>query len=195
MILSQALEWAEKAHQNQTRPNGSTPFITHPLAVCALVLQYGGTQEQAAAALLHDTLNTRKISRDQVQEQFGSEIARLVAAFEDLPSLSPQNSQDWGTEKKYYLNKIRELDESIVWVVGCEELHELTELLYGIRNFSPSIWSQYPTHPMNLGWYYKEIFQILYRKLSPQPLGKKLLSEYATALKQLQEIVFESAGV
>ncbi len=53
---AEALTYAAAAHAGQTRKGTSIPYISHPLAVSALVIENGGSETQAIAALLHDVL-------------------------------------------------------------------------------------------------------------------------------------------
>jgi (p)ppGpp synthase/HD superfamily hydrolase len=197
-LMSRALEWSERAHAGQTRKDGIASYLVHPLAVASLVLRFGGSQEQAAAALLHDTLGLSGISLDSIRAEFGEKVAALVDAFVDpqLPSDIPAEilaKYPWETAKKAYLAKLQSLDAEALLVIGCEEFHELTELASELRSAPPAeVWKRRPAHPMNYGWYYKEILKVITAKLASGP-SRILVAEYALELRQLQGRVFEGA--
>ena len=187
-LLTRALEFAQTIHENQKRRDGLTPYIQHPLSVAALVLKFGGTEAQAAAALLHDTIEDPRASEAQLKEFFGETVSGIVYTFKD-----PIESNDWQVLRKAYLDKLRSVSEDALLVVGCEEFHELTDLMQDLRMSAPvEVLKKYPTHIMNLCWYFKEIMVLMNSKFS-SPRYKKLVSEYASQLKVLQEKVFEGA--
>lgn len=68
--FEEALVFATQLHQTQVRKGGDIPYISHLLGVTALVLEDGGDEDEAIAALLHDA----------VEDQGGAETARRFAA-------------------------------------------------------------------------------------------------------------------
>jgi len=197
-LMSRALDWAEGAHAGQTRKDGVASFLVHPLAVASLVLRFGGSSDQAAAALLHDTLGLNGITLDSIRSEFGERVAGLVEAFVDpeLPADIPAEILEkypWETAKKAYISKLQGLDSEALLVIGCEEFHELTELASELRSAPPvEVWKRRPAHPMNYGWYYKEILKVMTTRLASGHT-RALVTEFALELRQLQERVFEGA--
>lgn len=76
-LIERAYTVAEKAHTGQMRKSGD-PYITHPLAVTTILAELGMTPVTLAAALLHDTVEDTDYSLDQLESDFGGEIALLV---------------------------------------------------------------------------------------------------------------------
>lgn len=75
--IQSAYEVAAMAHEGQKRKSGE-PYITHPLAVATIVASYGLDEDTICAALLHDSVEDTDVSLDDLAEQFGPEVARLV---------------------------------------------------------------------------------------------------------------------
>jgi (p)ppGpp synthase/HD superfamily hydrolase len=69
---SRALIWAEELHRDQRRKGKDAPYISHLMAVSALVSEDGGDEEEAIAALLHDAIEDAGVSREQIDERFGA---------------------------------------------------------------------------------------------------------------------------
>src|SRR3989442_15457659 len=90
--LADALAFALAAHGEQTRKGSEIPYASHLLAVAGLVLEAGGDAAQAAAALLHDTIEDGEgVDEDRLRHEFGAEIAAIVAACTDLlPGDTPE---------------------------------------------------------------------------------------------------------
>ena len=87
--FDRALLYATHVHGGQVRKGTSTPYVAHLLAVSATVLEYGGNEDLAIAALLHDSVEDQggKARLEDVRNQFGDCVARVVAACSDsLPT-------------------------------------------------------------------------------------------------------------
>lgn len=181
--LSKAIEFAESIHGKDLK-NG-VPFLYHPMAVASLVLKYGGSQEQMLAALLHDTIGNENATEQKLAQLYGEKVAALTYAFADPPL--PKEAS-WRATKQAYLDKVSTLTEEKLLLVGCEELHEIQELLHSLKYNGVKTWERYPVHGMEVTWYFRELFSILYKNLKSQP---NLVAEFSSFLKILKECVFE----
>ncbi len=78
----EALTYAVKLHAADVRKGTTIPYIAHLLSVCALVLMDGGSEEEAAAALLHDALedHPEEVSREIIAQRFGQKVLAIVEA-------------------------------------------------------------------------------------------------------------------
>ncbi|HEX9762528.1 MAG TPA: bifunctional (p)ppGpp synthetase/guanosine-3',5'-bis(diphosphate) 3'-pyrophosphohydrolase [Acidimicrobiia bacterium] len=76
-LLERAYQTAEQAHRGQFRKTGH-PYITHPLAVAYMLAGYGLDGTTIAAALLHDTVEDTEVTMDQIRDDFGEDVARLI---------------------------------------------------------------------------------------------------------------------
>jgi (p)ppGpp synthase/HD superfamily hydrolase len=85
-----ALAYAEARHRGQRREADDVPFVAHPIEVAALLEECGYTDPVIAAAVLHDVLEDTDAERQELEEQFGAEIATLVAALTDDPSIGDE---------------------------------------------------------------------------------------------------------
>lgn len=191
MKLTEAFEFARAHHAGKTKPGTAAPFLFHPLAVASLALKHGGSDEQAQAALLHDTIGDGRVTETELTEKFGPETARLVFAFAD-PPLSP--GADWSETRKAYLAKLATLDEAALFVVACEELHELGETMTDLRFQGQATWKRFPIHAMSVFWYFRELLQLFYKKLSADRY-RQLVGEFAGRLKEMSVVVFEGGKV
>jgi guanosine-3',5'-bis(diphosphate) 3'-pyrophosphohydrolase len=80
--LLEAVSFAARAHQGQTRKDGRTPYASHVFRVCLIVRDVFGVSDPQvlAAALLHDTMEDTTTDFDDVEEKFGREVAAWAAA-------------------------------------------------------------------------------------------------------------------
>ena len=82
-----ALEFADEHHAGQRREVDGAPFVMHPLEVAGLLHEGGYADDVVAAGVLHDVLEDTSAQRSDLEEGFGPEVARLVAAVTDDPSI------------------------------------------------------------------------------------------------------------
>ena len=83
--FDRALLYATHVHGGQRRKGTSTPYVAHLLAVAATVLEYGGDEDLAIAALLHDSVEDQggKARLEDVRNRFGERVAQIVQACSD----------------------------------------------------------------------------------------------------------------
>jgi (p)ppGpp synthase/HD superfamily hydrolase len=76
-----ALDYSFDLHKDQTRKGVSTPYYAHLMSVCALVLENGGDEDQAIAALLHDAVEDQggKKTLAEIEDRFGARVASMVS--------------------------------------------------------------------------------------------------------------------
>lgn len=80
-LWQQAVSFAARVHQHQLRKDGKTPYVAHPLRVAITVRHVFGVDDEIAlaAACLHDVIEDTKTDYDELAEQFGEEVAEVVA--------------------------------------------------------------------------------------------------------------------
>lgn len=90
--ITQAYKVAEKAHEGQLRTSGD-PYITHPLAVASILLDYCMDTDTICAALLHDTVEDTDVTLDELRKRFGDDVALMVDGVTKI-GLVPLNSKE-----------------------------------------------------------------------------------------------------
>ena len=90
--ITQAYEVAEKAHEGQFRTSGD-PYITHPIAVASILLDYCMDTDTICAALLHDVVEDTEVALDELRKKFGGDVALLVDGVTKI-GLVPLNSKE-----------------------------------------------------------------------------------------------------
>lgn len=129
MILSErfdtALAMASDLHRQQMRKGTTTPYVAHLLAVTAIVLEHGGTEDQAIAALLHDAPEDQggRATLERIRDHFGDGVAGIV---EDCTDTFEEPKPEWLPRKVSYLKHLEHLaEEAAVLVSAADKLHNL----------------------------------------------------------------------
>jgi guanosine-3',5'-bis(diphosphate) 3'-pyrophosphohydrolase len=107
-VLERAFEVAARAHAGQKRKSGD-PYITHPVAVSAILAELGMTPPTLAAALLHDTAEDTAYTLDQLREEFGAEIAMLVDGVTKLDKVQYGDAAQAETVRKMVVAMARDI--------------------------------------------------------------------------------------
>lgn len=82
-LVFDAFMFAEKAHKGQARRSGE-PYITHPYQVAKLLFEMGMSSQMVAAGFLHDVVEDTKVGLKEIEQQFGTEVAKLVEGVTNL---------------------------------------------------------------------------------------------------------------
>jgi (p)ppGpp synthase/HD superfamily hydrolase len=163
-----AVRYAVDAHGDQVRKGTEVPYVSHPLAVAALVLEHGGDEVQATAALLHDVVeDCGGLPRlDHVRSTFGEEVAGLVQALSDSITEAGERKQDWRPRKVAYLRHLAGLvaDEHPAALVSlCDKLHNARAIVADATDPEgpgAGVWDRFTASAEETAWYYQQLAAI-----------------------------------
>jgi (p)ppGpp synthase/HD superfamily hydrolase len=126
--LRDAYELAAEAHRGQTRKDGTTPYLGHPLAVARELRRNGLSEEMQVAGLLHDVVEDSKMTVGDVVERFGVGVGELVAALTDDRTI-----EDYEERKREHRNRVEEAGPEATSIYAADKLVNVRELrrLYG----------------------------------------------------------------
>jgi (p)ppGpp synthase/HD superfamily hydrolase len=168
-----ALAWASRRHAGQSRHNTATPYVGHVLATCAVVLEEGGDEEMAIAALLHDVLEDAPVARAELLERFGAEVCRLVEACTDA-NLADRRLLDWRERKVAHLERMGELDDRALLVIAADKVCSLQSLMDDYARFGPELLARSARSHAELLWNYQQVIRVLKPRLGPRPVIQRL---------------------
>jgi (p)ppGpp synthase/HD superfamily hydrolase len=157
--FASALIYATRLHRNQTRKIRNIPYIAHLLSVAALVLEAGGTEEEAIAGLLHDSVEDQggKSTLAEVRQLFGETVAAIVDGCTESDTYP---KPPWSERKQRYLHNLRHASASVRLVSLADKLHNARSLLADHRQYGSSIWSHFKAGREGTLWYYQQLEQI-----------------------------------
>jgi (p)ppGpp synthase/HD superfamily hydrolase len=128
-----ALALASELHATQPRKGpGNVPYVAHLLAVAAIVLENGGDEEEAIAALLHDAAEDQggRPTLERIRRLHGERVAGIVEACSDT---FEDPKPEWRTRKEAYIERLREAPRSVRLVAAADKLHNVQGLLADIE--------------------------------------------------------------
>jgi (p)ppGpp synthase/HD superfamily hydrolase len=171
--FADALGYAEKLHRNQTRKGNDIPYVAHLLAVAATVLEWGGDEDTAIAALLHDAVEDQGglATAQVIRERFGESVADLVLACTDSISEDPSQKPPWEARKRAYIAKLARADRQVALITAADKLHNLTAIVRDVRTYGSKTLSRFNA-PDRLLWYYTSVIETLAAHEVPAPLDE-----------------------
>lgn len=159
-------------HREQTRKGGTIPYISHVLAVTAIVQEHGGDEEEAIAALLHDAVENGggEAVLDDIRTKFSSRIADIVLSCTDTLDYP---KPPWKERKEAFLRNLPCTSESARLVIAADKLHNARCILADLRRDGDDVWRRFSGKKEGTLWYYRAIVDVL-RKKGPHLLAAEL---------------------
>ena len=156
--LAEAVRFALASHAGQVRKGSGAPYACHLLQVGGLVLEHGGSVEQAAAGLLHDVMEDCGVAFAELEKHFGAEVARIVAACSDLlPGDTPERKSPWIERKRAFLASLSRADAGVLLVAGCDKLDNLRSLVADLGAEGVDVFEHFTASAPETHWYYREV--------------------------------------
>lgn len=172
--FSDALAYAANLHREQVRKANGTPYIAHLLAVTSLVLEAGGDEDQAIAALLHDAVEDQggRKRLEEIRSRYGQQVARIVEGCTDsFETPKP----DWRLRKEAYLKHLPVAGDDVLLVSLADKLHNARSIVRDLRSQGDDVWSRFKGGRDGTLWYYRSLAE-LYARLSKSSQVDELVS-------------------
>jgi len=160
--FAEAVRWASHLHADQSRKGTRIAYVSHLLAVAALVLEDGGTEEEAIAGVLHDVIEDCHVSEAEIRARFGGPAAAIVVACSEAPG-GARDERDWLERKRAYLAGLEgaELPPGAWRVTAADKLHNARSILTDLREHGPSVWDRFNGGAADQREYYLAVAQVL----------------------------------
>lgn len=188
--FDRALLYARHVHDGQIRKGTTIPYVAHLLAVAATVLEYGGSEDMAIAALLHDAVEDQGGERRllDIRNRFGPRVADIVQSCSDsfVNSAAGQNKEDWHTRKTRYIEHLNAADPDTLLVSLADKIHNARSILRDLRrpDIGTSVWARFKSSRQDTLWYYRALAKA-FQRLKPGQLSDEL-AEIVDALETEQ---------
>lgn len=170
--MNKAIRFAATAHKNQVRKTNGVPYIAHPFEVAVILVENGCEDSAIIAGILHDTIEDTSVTAQQIEEQFGQEVADIVKG------CTEDKTKSWDDRKKEsieYLRKKASLEE--MQVVCADKLSNLRSLYSDIKEKGDSVWQSFNSTKDQQKWYYREILEKI-MALADYPMYDELEEAY-----------------
>ncbi len=186
--FANALSYTANLHATQLRKGTKTPYVSHLLAVAALAIEYGANEDEAIAALLHDSIEDQggPEVRRRITALFGQTVADIVEGCTDT-DLTPK--PPWRERKERYISHVSETSPSVRLVSMCDKLHNARSLIMDLRGKRADLWSRFSAGRDETCWYYRQLVNAFRDALKRDEPSSLRMSELLEELEHTVQIL------
>lgn len=191
--FDEALVFAVEHHRLQLRKGTPIPYVAHVLAVAALVLEMGGSEDEAIAGLLHDVIEDGGgvAAENEIREHFGPDVVRIVRANSDT-DVDPK--PPWRQRKEAYVASIASKAPDELRVSIADKLHNARSILSDFRLVGNRLWPRFNAGDGDsVRWYYRALTDAFERRTDALgDGGRSALAELRRTIEDLDALASPS---
>ena len=155
-MIREAAEFAERAHEGGYRKGTKIPYITHPMETAAIVTAFTNEPEMIASALLHDVIEDAGVTKEELEEKFGSRVAFLVE------SESEDKSRSWMERKGTTVEHLKSATRDEKILALADKLSNIRSTVRDYLVLGDEVWQRFNQKDKEMqGWYYKGVAEAL----------------------------------
>ncbi|MBI1318744.1 MAG: HD domain-containing protein [Candidatus Hydrogenedens sp.] len=161
--VAAAFALALELHDGQIRKGTKVPYVTHVMAVAAMVGEAGGSEEAVIAALLHDAAEDQggEMTLARIRAAFGDTVADYVLACSDSITPSESDKAPWRERKEAHIAKAAALDPAVKLILTADKLHNARSVLTAHRECGVEVWKRFKGGRDGTLWYYHAMHDAL----------------------------------
>ena len=178
--FDEAVRYARVVHEGQDRKGTGVPYISHLFGVTSIVLDDGGGEDEAIAALLHDAAEDHggRPRLEDIGSRFGGAVAKIV---EDCTDSWDTPKRPWAERKRAYAEHARSLPAPSLRVSVADKVHNTYAILRDLRNEGEKVWERFSAPPDDVIAYYQSLVRS-YREAG----GGKLVDELERIVRGIE---------
>lgn len=186
--FSEALHYAAELHARQARKGSGVPYVAHLLGVASAVLEAGGSEAEAVAALLHDAAEDQggRETLEEIRQKFGAEVASVVESCSDSLEAKGEKKAPWKERKARYLRHLAEASPSALLVTAADKAYNAKSIARDLKK-TPEVWSRFAASKPEVLGYYASLTQELLVQSKREPRMLPLVRELAASVEQMME--------
>ena len=178
--FDEAFAYAHEAHGTHTRKGTGAPYLGHLMGVASIVIDDGGTEDEAIAALLHDAPEDQggRERLEDIRRHFGDAVAKIV---EDCTDSWETPKRPWLDRKREYIEHAHSLGASSLRVSAADKVHNSYAILRDLRNTGDEVWARFNAPADDVMSYYESLVRA-YKHSG----GGKLVDELERIVRGIQ---------
>jgi len=170
--FDEAFHYAHRLHRTQMRKGTPIPYISHLMTVAALVVEHGGNEDQAIAALLHDAAEDQGGAETlaEIRKTFGDTVAAIVS---DCTDAWTEPKPAWRPRKEAYLGILPGKPAQSLLVSLADKTHNAEAILFDYRVLGDQLWERFNGGADGTRWYYNALAEV-FSKAMPGRLSDRM---------------------
>ncbi len=180
--IEQAIRASAILHKDQVRKGEVPyPYVTHTFAVAFIVSDYTDNEDILIAALLHDTLEDTDYTREELNEDFGAAVLKIV---ESVTRPEALEGESWVDAKKKYLKQLREASEEALIVAASDKIHNMRSMVETYYDNEEGLLADFGGSLSDRLMMYQEMSNIMNRNLK-----NAILSEFNHVFEEFKQFI------
>ena len=173
--FAEALTYTAWLHAKQTRKGSHLPYISHLLGVASLTMEYGGSEDECIAALLHDAAEDQGgwPTLEETRKKFGNAVAEIVKGCTDSFTKTGARKAPWKKRKAQYIAHLHSTSQSVRFVSAADKLDNARAIFADYREHGERVFERFKKSKNETLWYYHKLAKT-YKELLPGPLSDEL---------------------
>jgi (p)ppGpp synthase/HD superfamily hydrolase len=186
-----AAEWAAARHEARQRTARTTPSLGQVLGIASLVIEDGGSEREAIAAMILDALGDGELPISELRQEFGKKVAKLVArSLADRPAAGVDPSEldaaAWKERRERYLDGLDlDDDERVGRLAAADTLREVRTLIGDLRRHGSIAFARFATPPNDQLEWYRSLLAVFTRRMA----RGHLVQELRTSITEMERLV------
>ncbi len=180
--FSEALIYAAQLHATQVRKGSGVPYLAHLLGTASIALEYGASEDEAIAALLHDAIEDQggSTTREAIRRRFGDTVTAIVDGCTDSDAMP---KPPWRLRKETYIAHIVTASGSVRLVSAADKLYNARSILEDYRQLGDTVWERFKGKKDGTLWYYNSLVKAFF-----QAESTPLVEELARTVLELNKV-------
>lgn len=175
--IHNAVMFATKAHTGQTRKGNDIPYIYHPMEVLQILTEMGCNEDVKIAGVLHDTVEDTDTTIEDIEKEFGDNVASLVGGHTE------DKSKTWVERKTEDINALKNGNIGLKAIIFADKLSNILSLYDDYKVLGDDLYNKFNANKDMQAWYYGELLRVFVENKSE--LSVVLVSEYESIYKIL----------
>ena len=160
-MIFKAIEFSTKAHTGLYRKGTKIPYITHPLNVAQILIEYECPESVVTAGILHDTLEDTQATVDDIRDAFGYEVADLVNAVSE-----PNKSDTWENRKAHTIKHLKTASPEVLMISLADKMDNIKKIREDYEKIGNKVWERFNRPKEKQKWYYETLADVFSMRLN-----------------------------
>jgi len=160
-MIFKAIEFSTKAHTGLYRKGTKIPYITHPLNVAQILIEYECSESVVTAGILHDTLEDTQATVDDIRDAFGYEVADLVNAVSE-----PNKSDTWENRKAHTIKHLKTASPEVLMISLADKMDNIKKIREDYEKIGNKVWERFNRPKEKQKWYYETLADVFSMRLN-----------------------------
>ncbi|TGB02005.1 HD domain-containing protein [Halobacillus salinus] len=162
-MIEKAKQYATEAHRGQKRKGSDEDYVRHPIRVAKTLQEAGFNEATVCAGYLHDVVEDTDITLDDIEQEFGKEVAVIVAAHTE------DKEKSWQERKQHTITVVKESSLDIKALIVADKLDNLQSISEGLSTQGDELWRLFNAGYEHQKWYYQSVAQAMGEGLKSEP--------------------------